>query len=448
MQLHEYNSARCLNELFHFLEKHHIPFCVVGDSDGLPNKISSDIDIVIPNECLASIYGVLCQFIQETPFQLVQLLKHEQTAYYFVFSLMIERHQIEYFSPDICGDYFRNGKLFLNASDLLQNRRVARTKKGINKSFYIPAPEMAFIYYLIKRVDKKIIDREQWSYLIEQYQLAPDDCLTQARKIWSSVKVDRIITCFKSNNLNDMQKLMPALQKELVGNFRPTLKSRWREFERKVHRVLQPTGIIVVLLGPDGVGKSAVGEQLLIRILPTFRGRARFHLRPKVFSKYSTLKGIPVTDPHGSPPRGFFPSLAKLVYFWFDYVFGYWLQVRPLKVRSNFVLFDRYYHDLMIDPKRYRYSAPMWLTRLVGRILPQPDLFIILDAPAAIIHSRKQEVTLEETQRQREAYLQFAKKTPNAIVLNTEQSLEATVNEGTLAVLKYMQERLKTRVYK
>ncbi len=205
-------------------------------------------------------------------------------------------------------------------------------------------------------------------------------------------------------------------------------------------------GVIIVFLGADGSGKTSVGDQLQEALFDKFAGVSRFHLRPKLFGRARVEGSIPVTSPHGKAPRGILLSLTKLAYFWMDYTLGYWLCVRPLKVRSHLVLFDRYYHDLLIDHKRYRYGAPDWLARLIGRTIPKPDLFLVLDAPAEIIHARKQEVTLDETKRQRDAYLQFARETANAIVLSTDQSLDDTVKDGTNAVLQYMQERQSTRM--
>ena len=60
---------------------------------------------------------------------------------------------------------------------------------------------------------------------------------------------------------------------------------------------------------------------------------------------------------------------------------------------------------MLVDPRRYRYGGAMWLARWVGKIIPKPDLWILLDAPAEVLQKRKQEVPPEETARQRRAYL-------------------------------------------
>ena len=220
-------------------------------------------------------------------------------------------------------------------------------------------------------------------------------------------------------------------------------KDKFKEVVRKISRVLKPTGLIIVFLGPDGVGKTTVGEGIKTSIMPAFRKLSCFHLRPYSFTRSSSnfKQSIDVTDPHKLETRNQLSSIVKLFYFLADYIFGYLLIVRPLKVRSTLVVFDRYYHDLLIDPKRYRYGAPLWIAKLVGWFIPKPDLFVILDAPTAVIQHRKQEVSIEETERQRLAYLEFAKQNANCVVLDTSSTLAEAVNAGSEVILSHMNHR-------
>ena len=49
----------------------------------------------------------------------------------------------------------------------------------------------------------------------------------------------------------------------------------------------------------------------------------------------------------------------------------------------------------------------MWLARLVGLLMPEPDLWLLLDAPVEVVRARKQEVSEKETARQLDAYRSF-----------------------------------------
>ena len=203
--------------------------------------------------------------------------------------------------------------------------------------------------------------------------------------------------------------------------------------------------MMLVFLGPDGSGKSSVIERVMVDLAPSFSAVRYMHLRPKL-GLTVVLNGPPVVDPHAQVPRGLLTSLVKVVYFFFDYTFGYLLKVRPLLARSTFVVFDRYYHDMLVDPRRYRYGGPMWLARWVGSIIPGPDIFILLDAPPEILQARKKEVTFDETSRQRQAYLELVQGMKNGKVIDASQPLDKVVADVNRVVLDFMAERMRKRL--
>ena len=108
-------------------------------------------------------------------------------------------------------------------------------------------------------------------------------------------------------------------------------------------------------------------------------------------------------DPHGQPARGTLISVFKLAYLLVANWLGYLVAVRPQLAHGKLVLFDRYFPDCLVDPKRYRLPASCRrMTELIARLLPQPDLYVVLDAPASVLQERKHEVTLAESERQRQ----------------------------------------------
>src|SRR5690606_38742347 len=112
-----------------------------------------------------------------------------------------------------------------------------------------------------------------------------------------------------------------------------------------------PRGLAIALLGPDGSGKSSVVEGLVRELAPHFTGWGRMHFRPNFGRKDNT---DPVPEPHAKAPRGRVASVAKLGYYLADYWLGYAFHVVPAVARGQLLVFDRYYHDLLVDPARYR----------------------------------------------------------------------------------------------
>jgi thymidylate kinase len=211
---------------------------------------------------------------------------------------------------------------------------------------------------------------------------------------------------------------------------------------RAIKRVAQPTGIMVVFLGPDGSGKSSVIDRVERDLAPAFRRTAQYRLRPG----RRKSGGTPVTDPHGRPLRGTASSLAKLAFWFVDYTLGYLGRTFPQLVRSTFILFDRYYQDLLVDPRRYRYGGPMSLARLVDRIIPRPHLFVVLDAPPEVLYTRKQEIPFEEAVRQRGEYLKLAGNLPNGHLVDASKPLDEVVAETEQIILSHMAGRTARRL--
>ena len=220
----------------------------------------------------------------------------------------------------------------------------------------------------------------------------------------------------------------------------PTLK----RLSAGVRQIAQPTGLFVVFLGADGSGKSTVIAQVERDMSPAFSGVKRYHLRPHFGQDRS---GSPVvTDPHAEPPRSLPASVAKLGLWGADYLHGYLSNIRRQLAKETLVIFDRYYADLLVDAKRYRYGGPQALARAVGWLIPKPDLVILLDAPAEVLQSRKQEVTFAETERQRQAYLDLVRGLPNGHVVDASQSLEIVVGAANTVILGYLAERTVARL--
>lgn len=430
-------DSKYLREFFLYLEQLNIAYCVVGQSSQLPEVVGGDVDIIVNKKTFRNFTHIIQKFSLKNKAVLVQALKHEQTACCYVLVFKNLDESIGLLNIDVCSDFLISGELLVEADALISGRIRAKSVSNEDKEFYIAKPVMEFLYYLIKKIKKGQISGKELQHLKSNYCDCPNECNILLNEYWSDNEVNLIIKGVESDNNQVLQSNMSLLSKSFLNKNSVVISYKIGEFKRKLSRYFQPTGFMIVLLGPDGVGKTAVGDGLKVGCMPMFRQLSSFHLRPSIFSKANN-KVYNVTEPHNEKPRGALSSILKVFYFLFDYVVGYLKVVRPKKVRSSLIVFDRYYHDLLVDPVRYRYGGPMWLAKLVGKFIPQPDLFIILDAPMEVIQKRKQEVPAEETQRQRLAYLAFAENQKNCIVLDTSLPLTETVQKGTSAIVEFL----------
>lgn len=410
-----------IENLFHrlikILDSNGITYAIVGKTETYPQNISSDIDIVIPRNMIPKFHSAIWQ-LETTHTKIVQMFQHEIVAFYFIIFDFSSSNRL-YIQPDVCTDYYRKGRKLLSADSLLQN-----TVEAPQGGFRILSPEKEFIYYLLKKIDKQSVSEDQFSHLLHCYIQKAAQCMEEAKVFWG--EKDRLFIqaalqkeSYKLliDNLKDLQKGIHDSQKVTYSNF---MKNAFLKLKRIIH----PTGYTIALLGPDGSGKTAVIEQLKKDISPAFRRIRQYHLFPKKEKNNRVNQ-----NPQGQKARGVILSILKLGYFVYLYNRGYLKLVYPARIRSTLTIFDRYYDDILIDPIRYRNGVPGPVVKFFGHLIPQPQLWIVLEAPTDVIQKRKAEVTPAETERQRKAYVAFAKSKEECLLVNTNRNVENISND-------------------
>lgn len=429
--------CECLLRLIRLLDRKNIPYALLGDVRDYPYQVDSDVDIVLPNEKARRFVNWLITHESELGMRVVQVIRHEQTAWYIPMVSDNTRKPI-FLIPDVCGNYYRDGVRFLSAEELLDGRY----KKG---DLHIPAPAMNFIYYLLKRLDKEALEQNHFEFLRLLFQEDMNAAIRQIRRFWPDEKDSRIIiAAFQDSDYFVLQQATGELRRQFRRHLRISLKDRWRKFQQVMDRFFHPTGLTVAFLGLDGSGKSTVIQQVTKQLAPAFRRCEKFHLRPGVPIK-SDAQYAPNKDPHGQANRYWLTSCLKVLFFGWDFTAGFIKRVYPLKVKSSLNVFDRYFDDLLVDPRRFRYGGPRWLPSLVQRLIFKPDLYIILDAPPDVLYARKQEVPLPELAQQREKLNAFHSNRKNSIRIDASQPVDMVCENAGRAILEYMESRVKRR---
>lgn len=402
-----------------------------------PNALRSDVDVLGTRDVLSKLKSL----VVSGECRAVQVIQHEATCFYWVFYQADELGHPAFLQFDYSLDYRWGGRLFYHAEELLPH---TRRKSGLP----ILAASSEFGYYLVKKIGKGILTPQHEATLSDLFHQDPQGCerelgrffpanegrvILQAasRRDWSWVRL----------NLTRMRRAM--LRKTAFEHPWDTAIYYLGEALRWARRIFQPTGLVVAFLGPDGSGKSTVAERVTRDLQPAFRHTRIIHLRPSLCPR--TGSG-PVTDPHGQPPRNVPASIAKIFYWWGETLLGWLADIQPARVHSTFVAFDRFYHDLVADPKRYRFSGPLALARLMGRLLPQPDIFLILDLPAEVARERKPEIPLEQALVLRERYQALGESLPNTHLVDASRPLEEVIQEVEQVILDYLEQRVKKRL--
>ena len=416
-------------------------YVILAGYQAYPDRIDSDVDFLVSESDFARLPELLSQPANVAGARLVQMLQHETTACYYVLAIQVGVH-MAYLHPDAAAAYRRHGRLWLSSKAVLATRRLAPA------GFWIPAVAVEFEYYFVKRVDKALLEARHIESLAALMAQDPDGCQAALQRLMPSRLLADVASAISKQNLAWLTAHRGALKTALQRchakePFKHRCSNLWTELTRKVHRILQPTGLVIAVLGPDGSGKTTLINHLEQEFAPAFRQLRRFHLRPHFGNVAS---GGAVTQPHAQPPRGYFVSTLKMGLFLADYGSGWLRHVRLAKMRSSLVVFDRYFHDMLVDPQRYRLPQNFAPARWLAPLIPKPDLWLVLNAKPEQLVARKGEITLADAQQLSLAYQELARELPNAVMVDTSQSLEATLTDAVAAVRQQLEHRMSHRL--
>lgn len=175
---------------------------------------------------------------------------------------------------------------------------------------------------------------------------------------------------------------------------------------------------IVSFSGIDGAGKSTQIEALTSRlqaqglqvVMRAFWDDVAAFKRLREFISHSAFKGDKGV---GSPDRpiirrdkdvsAWYVTCSRFFFYLLDAI-CLRLAVGGIPPDVDVVVFDRYLYDELANlPLRYSFARRY--ARMLVKIIPHPDLAVLLDADPEAARERKPEYPLEFLQRNRDAYL-------------------------------------------
>ena len=437
----EHNFSALVSTAFTRWKEADIPFVVLRNYQQLPHTTGHDVDVLVAPREIFRAEHILIESARDAGFHLSNRAKFSPISLFFFNPETLAQSQFDLFHT-----------LNWRGLTLLPARAVLnwRVNRGL---FDIPHPVHEAINNLMGRqIYHGYVKDAYKEFIHDIFERYPQEAETKLRRMAGKKVAVKIAAAILENKWSEVEAQTGALRRGLLlqrGLFRPveTLSQILSDARRLIGRAFRPPGVTVVLLGPDGCGKSSVARQLLDELHGTFykdKGR-HVHWKPAVFLRQRRAERPATTDPHGQTPRGWFASQLALFYHWAEYLVGGAVQFFPVLFRCGMVLIERHHYDFEVDPLRYRLQPPGWLARRLFRCLPKPDLVFVLDAPPELLQARKPEVTLEESRRQREAYLKLAARLPNARVIDATQPLELVVASVVRETLCHCEKRQAKR---
>jgi len=450
------NSAmvgRYLSAFFERLNENRVCYCVLHSYEGLPAYAPSDVDMAVASGDLRKTEAVLFEVSDLLGFKVIQKLYYDiPRCYYYVIFFRDEVGSPGFVQLDFLNDDYGIGHYFMNTRSLLEGRRQYN-------GFYVPSVPVEACYLLIKKVIKGKFSPEHEAKLKALFEEDASTVTGMISRYFGGDCESDVQRLIKGAGPSDREAVIKRLRKALSlrqRTFRPHLRVLgilW--FVRRVlERMLRPTGLVAILVSPDGGGKSTVADLVLHRLRYGFRNVKKMHWRPYLLPPPRKLLSpakwrepeTPNYDPHGLPPKGAVGSVARFFYYLCDYMVGYLPKALWPKIRTHLVVFERYYYDFLVDTRRLRLAIPSWLPVFFLPFVPKGDIVFVLSGPAEVLYERKQEIPLEEIRRQLDAIDRFSSGMRHVCRVGVDQPGADEVSRIEDAIVEALEERLRKRV--
>ena len=386
------NTHLFTNQLFEYFNEK-VPYAVLRNYEGLPdNNTSRDIDIAIKKDDYYRIRKDLIGIIEGNDWKIITYLNSDRLITW-VCGHIDEGGNTEIIQFDFFFHTSVYGIKLLTSEEIIALRMF-------NGKVYHSNPDYEFL-------DKYLYDRAVGAKYPEKYKSVKnvaEQSAFVAQTINRTFGVDNVQQC---DNTSSRKMLLHALRKNMYRHPICTLWSMMFFLYTFVRNyVLSRTGFSIGFTGPDGSGKTTVIELLKEELGAVFKtAHAYYHFRPTLFGNISDVAhsaGLKkevdknYDQPHRGSKTGKLSSLLRLGYYTMDYILGYFLKVKSLTRITKFVIFDRYYTDIICDSRRSRINlSPKFLYFFGKCFIPNLDYNILLTASTETIRSRKAELDEE-----------------------------------------------------
>jgi thymidylate kinase len=172
---------------------------------------------------------------------------------------------------------------------------------------------------------------------------------------------------------------------------------------------------IIAVIGPDGSGKTLLINYLRKSFNKINLKNERIHLKPTIFKS----KIRKVSNPHSKPARSNLMTIIKLLFWLLSYYLFYIINF--IENKKVVFFFDRYVHDIIADPLRYRINLDEKILFYLLNLFPKPDFWCFTTGDAKKIWSRKKEVKFDILKVKLNRYRKLKKQFRNSLSISKKK---------------------------
>ena len=432
-----------LTVLFEQMVERNIRFAILHNGDNLKQALKSDIDIALGENPTRRVTALIQSTCQSFGFRVIHILHYEIPHGYYYIIVSLDDPSV-FLHIDCLYDPIGVNRYYLTTPFLIEG---STSPNG----FPQVCEEKAALYLLIKRCFKPGLDDSRYRTLSNGLARHIDKIEGHLHRMFGPRSSGSARQVAATTSSGAAEAALARLARDIRRSFlaRHPVQAVTRlalDSRRKMARLARPSGFFLVLVGPDGCGKSTISDLLLTMMARGYRHTWRFHWRPGLLPRPGAAEARRAASDSSSPAEvsrytGAI-SLMRFLYYTLDFIAGYWLRIYPRKARTSFIVGERYYPDVIVHPARYGFSTPRWFMRLFARFVPKPDLVVLLSNDPLEIHRRKAELEPGTIARQLAAYESEIPHWGRSVVVDTSAGPTEVAAEITRKVIDVQTNRL------
>lgn len=395
-------------------------YALLRNFDGLPEtNTSRDIDIVIHRKDFFKSKKVLEKIILDSEYKIFNYYLSDR-----MISYVLINEELEFLQFDFFFNTSLHGIILIKSRDILSSREFNGKLFHVSKDFEF--------------LDKYIYFKSLNLQLPTKYKSKRKIVLNNKENFDKLIHTLFGVKTFSKLESLSSRKLITIL---FFRHFLSNILSISNNIYLQSSNLLSSQGLSLSFTGPDGVGKTTVINKLIEFLSIHYSTINKFHHRPNIIGNLSSVaKKIGFLEkiddeynlPHRGKKNGLLSSFLRLGYYSLDYIFGYWLIVKPKLFKREIVIFDRYYSDIIVDSRRSSIFLSPKLLYLWGKLfIPSINYKLLFIADTKTIFSRKQELN-QKSINNINIKLKYLSKKKNFYLINNNGS----VNDSFIAILK------------